>query len=219
MHHSANRRRIPAPSYQPGQQVMLRAKDLHFQRHPVFHVSQIKPVAESSFSPPAPTPPPPRILESGDPVWSVKEILRRISTGLSLRLPVARQEPRIRRGALSWGVHNQLLLRLHVMQDTPIHTLLLLPHTSTAVRNHQPTHLLLMTSLLIKASVSREPTLERSLCLHIPSVALEVSSAPHFSGPLWILICLPRSSTPTLDLDLWTPLSAPRTPREARSSH
>ena len=43
--------------------------------HPVFHVSQVKPVATSDLSPPAPAPPPPRTLESGDLVWEVNRIL------------------------------------------------------------------------------------------------------------------------------------------------
>ena len=43
--------------------------------HPVFHVSQVKPVAISALSPHAPTPPPPRTLESGDLVWEVSRIL------------------------------------------------------------------------------------------------------------------------------------------------
>ena len=110
MSRGANRRRVPAPAYRPGQQVLLRAKDLHLQVpsrklapryvgpfpveaiinpaavrltlppsmkiHPVFHVSQLKPVAVSALSPPAPAPPPPRILEDGDPVWTVKEIMK-----------------------------------------------------------------------------------------------------------------------------------------------
>ncbi|XP_061753245.1 uncharacterized protein LOC133551011 [Nerophis ophidion] len=107
---NANRHRIPAPSYQPGQQVMLLTKDLSLQvpsrklapryvgpfailsiinpvsvklalppsvkRHSVVHVSQIKPVAESSLSPATPAPPPSRFLPNGDQVWTVKEILR-----------------------------------------------------------------------------------------------------------------------------------------------
>ena len=43
--------------------------------HTVFHMSQVKPVAISALSPPAPTPPPPRTLESGDLVWEVSRIL------------------------------------------------------------------------------------------------------------------------------------------------
>ena len=106
---SANRRRVPAPAYRPGQRVWLLARDLHLPTvsrklapryvgpypiaqvinpsalrltlpsslkiHPVFHVSQVKPVATSGLSPPAPIPPPPRILEGGDLVWDVNRIL------------------------------------------------------------------------------------------------------------------------------------------------
>ena len=43
--------------------------------HPVFHVSQVKPVVTSALSPPAPTPPPPHVLEGGDLVWEVSRIL------------------------------------------------------------------------------------------------------------------------------------------------
>ena len=43
--------------------------------HPVFHVSQVKPVADSDLSPPAPAPPPPRTHESSDMVWEVNRIL------------------------------------------------------------------------------------------------------------------------------------------------
>ena len=48
---------------------------LSLKVHPVFHVSQVKPVATSALSPPAPTPPPPRVLEGGDLVWEVSRIL------------------------------------------------------------------------------------------------------------------------------------------------
>ena len=88
----ADRRRVPAPAYCPGQKVWLLVKDLPLSTlsrklalpyvgpytiervinpsalclqlppslkvHPVFHMSQVKPVAVSALSPPAPTPPP-----------------------------------------------------------------------------------------------------------------------------------------------------------------
>ena len=105
----ANRRRVLAPAYRPGQRVWLLAKDLplpavsrklapryvgpytilkiinpsalHLQLpsslkvHPVFHHSQVKPVANSDLFLPAPAPPPPRTLESGNMVWEVNQIL------------------------------------------------------------------------------------------------------------------------------------------------
>ena len=43
--------------------------------HPVFHVSQVKPVATSDLSLAAPAPPPPRTLEGSDLVWEVNRIL------------------------------------------------------------------------------------------------------------------------------------------------
>ncbi|XP_077359632.1 uncharacterized protein LOC144005381 [Festucalex cinctus] len=42
--------------------------------HPVFHVSLLKPETPSPLHPPAPAPPPPRLVD-GDPVYTVKEIL------------------------------------------------------------------------------------------------------------------------------------------------
>ena len=49
----------------------------------MFHVSQVKPVATSGLSPPAPALPPPHTLEGGDLVWEVNRILavRRRSRG------------------------------------------------------------------------------------------------------------------------------------------
>ncbi len=42
--------------------------------HPVFHVSKLKPVFHSPVNPPAPVPPPPRLVD-GEPAYSVKRIL------------------------------------------------------------------------------------------------------------------------------------------------
>ena len=47
----------------------------HFRIHPVFHVSQIKPVTSSPLSAPAPTPPPPLTLPDGDQAWEVNKII------------------------------------------------------------------------------------------------------------------------------------------------
>ena len=44
--------------------------------HPVFHVSKLKPVSVSALSPPVQAPPPPRVLQDGDPVWPVRKLLR-----------------------------------------------------------------------------------------------------------------------------------------------
>jgi len=108
----ANRRRVRAPVYRPGEKVWLLARDLPLQTsqtstrklnprfvgpysvdrvispvavrlhlppalkvHPVFHVSQLKPVSTSVLSPPVPAPPPPRVLADGDPVWTVRKLL------------------------------------------------------------------------------------------------------------------------------------------------
>ncbi|XP_056130605.1 uncharacterized protein LOC130107851 [Lampris incognitus] len=106
---SANRRRVPAPAYRPGQRVWLLARDLplptlnrklapryvgpytidrivnpsavrlhlptSLKIHPVFHVSRLKPVATSPVSPPVQAPPPPRVLDGGDMVWDVDQLL------------------------------------------------------------------------------------------------------------------------------------------------
>ena len=106
---TANRHRVPAPTYSVGQQVYLRAKDLpipgttkklsprfigpfpvesiispvtvrltlpsHFRIHPVFHVSQVKPVATCSHTTPEPTPPEPVTLSDGDQAWIINKVL------------------------------------------------------------------------------------------------------------------------------------------------
>nr|XP_046251290.1 uncharacterized protein LOC124062513 [Scatophagus argus] len=105
---AADRRRRPAPVYQPGQRVWLSAKDLNLKVssrklaprfvgpfpitqvvnpaavrlrlprslkvHPTFHVSQVKPVRESSLVPAVPRPPPPEMVDGG-PVYKVKRLL------------------------------------------------------------------------------------------------------------------------------------------------
>ena len=104
---TANRRRVPASTYRPGQRVWLLARDIplpamsrklapcnvgpytisqvinpsalwltlppSLKIHP--HVSQVKLVASCPLSPPAPVPPPPRVLKGGDLVWEVNRIL------------------------------------------------------------------------------------------------------------------------------------------------
>ena len=106
---SANRRRVPAPTYLPGQEVYLRAKNLpvpgtskklaprfvgpftiesvlnpvsvrlslppSMHTHPVFHVSQIKPVVVSPHSAPETVPPPPQVLGDGDLAWQINKIM------------------------------------------------------------------------------------------------------------------------------------------------
>uniref|UniRef100_A0A8C2WB23 Gypsy retrotransposon integrase-like protein 1 n=1 Tax=Cyclopterus lumpus TaxID=8103 RepID=A0A8C2WB23_CYCLU len=42
--------------------------------HPVFHVSRIKPVSHSPLMPPAPVPPPPKIVD-GHPQWKVRRLM------------------------------------------------------------------------------------------------------------------------------------------------
>ena len=119
----ANRRRVPAPPYQPGQRVWLRARDLplpvasrklasrfigpfeinkvvnpaavqlvlppSLKIHPVFHVSQLKPVSTSVLSP-VPTPPPSSLtLQDGDPAWRVRKLLDVRRRGRGLQFLVA----------------------------------------------------------------------------------------------------------------------------------
>ncbi|KAL0173080.1 hypothetical protein M9458_033391, partial [Cirrhinus mrigala] len=54
--------------------VRLKLPPVYRRIHPVFHVSKLKPVLHSTFNPPAPVPPPPRLVD-GEPVYSVKRIL------------------------------------------------------------------------------------------------------------------------------------------------
>ncbi|XP_035986262.1 uncharacterized protein LOC118559846 [Fundulus heteroclitus] len=46
----------------------------HFRIHPVFHVSQVKPVLSSPHSVPEPTQPPPRLID-GHPAYTVRRLL------------------------------------------------------------------------------------------------------------------------------------------------
>ena len=43
--------------------------------HPVFHVSQVKPVIHSPHADPELAPPPPRVLEDGDLAWDINKVL------------------------------------------------------------------------------------------------------------------------------------------------
>ncbi|KAL0186755.1 hypothetical protein M9458_018425, partial [Cirrhinus mrigala] len=54
--------------------VRLKLPPVYRRIHPVFHVSKIKPVFFSRINPPAPVPPPPRLVD-GEPTYSVNRIL------------------------------------------------------------------------------------------------------------------------------------------------
>ncbi|CAM4619083.1 unnamed protein product [Leuciscus chuanchicus] len=54
--------------------VRLKLPPVYRRIHSVFHVSKIKPVFHSCINPPAPVPPPPRLVE-GEPTYSVNRIL------------------------------------------------------------------------------------------------------------------------------------------------
>ncbi|KAL0199059.1 hypothetical protein M9458_007599, partial [Cirrhinus mrigala] len=54
--------------------VRLKLPPVYRRIHPVFHVSKIKPVFRSSINPPAPVPPPPRLVD-GELTYSVHRIL------------------------------------------------------------------------------------------------------------------------------------------------
>ncbi|XDV19457.1 hypothetical protein PO909_024927 [Leuciscus waleckii] len=54
--------------------VRLKLPPVYRRIHPVFHVSKIKPVFFSRINPPAPVPPPPRLVD-GEPTYSVRRIL------------------------------------------------------------------------------------------------------------------------------------------------
>uniref|UniRef100_A0A8C1AZL7 Gypsy retrotransposon integrase-like protein 1 n=1 Tax=Cyprinus carpio carpio TaxID=630221 RepID=A0A8C1AZL7_CYPCA len=54
--------------------VRLKLPPAYRRIHPAFHVSKIKPVFHSPLNPPAPVPPPPRLVD-GEPTYSVNRIL------------------------------------------------------------------------------------------------------------------------------------------------
>ncbi|KAG1925678.1 retrotransposable element [Pimephales promelas] len=54
--------------------VRLKLPPAYRRIHPAFHVSKIKPVFRSHINPPAPVPPPPRLVD-GEPTYSVNRIL------------------------------------------------------------------------------------------------------------------------------------------------
>lgn len=113
----ADRRRTQAPSYLPGQSVLLSTANLNLRTesrklsprfigpfevvrvvnpvavqlrlprtmrvHPVFHVSQLKPLSTSPLQPTAPSPPRPRVID-GHPTWTIRRLMdvRRRGRGL-----------------------------------------------------------------------------------------------------------------------------------------
>ncbi len=54
--------------------VRLKLPPAYRRVHSVFHVSKLKPVFHSAINPPAPVPPPPRLVD-GEPTYSVNRIL------------------------------------------------------------------------------------------------------------------------------------------------
>ncbi|KAI2647554.1 Transposon Tf2-6 polyprotein [Labeo rohita] len=54
--------------------VRLKLPPAYRRIHPVFHVSKVKPIFRSSINPPAPVPPPPRLVD-GELTYSVRRIL------------------------------------------------------------------------------------------------------------------------------------------------
>ncbi len=64
--------------------VRLKLPPAYSSVHSVFHVSKLKPVFHSTINPPAPVPPPPRLLD-GEPTYSVNLILNSRRRGRSFQ--------------------------------------------------------------------------------------------------------------------------------------
>uniref|UniRef100_A0A3B3HAY6 Integrase catalytic domain-containing protein n=1 Tax=Oryzias latipes TaxID=8090 RepID=A0A3B3HAY6_ORYLA len=114
----ADRHRLRAPTYVPGQSVLLSTANIKLRTesrklsprfigpfevvkvvnpvavqlrlprtmrvHPVFHVSQIKPLSTSSLHQTTPPPPPPRVID-GHPTWTISRLMDILRRGRGLQ--------------------------------------------------------------------------------------------------------------------------------------